>query len=70
MSNYIIIGDTERFEDCLVCVCGEDKAHAEEVLERMINNPTENDKQLTKGHKNLRVKEVPEADCWWNGYLD
>ena len=65
-TEYIIIGDTERFDECLVAVCGNDKDHAMKVLNRMINNPTENDKRLTKGHHNLRVQEANSGECWWN----
>ena len=67
---YIIKGDTERYEDCLVLVCGNTKEGAERVLNRLLNNPTDNDKRLIKDHKNLRIAEVDDKDCWWNGYLD
>ena len=70
MSEYIIVGDTERYKDCLVCPCGVSLVRAKEILDRMINNPTENDKAITKGHTNLRIKEVPEESCWWNDSLD
>ena len=42
---YIIKGDTKKFNDCLICCCGEDKSRAEETLNRMISNPTDNDKR-------------------------
>ena len=58
-SDYIIVGDTERVEGCLICVAGKTKETAEEVLNRMLTNPTENDKRLMFGHRNLRIKEVP-----------
>lgn len=64
-SDYIIVGDTERFGGCLICVAGKTKESAEETLRRMINNPTENDKRLMGGHGNLRIKEVPAEKCWW-----
>ena len=67
---YIIIGDTEKYKDCLVCICGCKKEFANEVLERMISNPTDNEKRLIAGHSNLRIAEVPKERCWWNGYLD
>lgn len=66
MNEYIIIGDTIAYTGCLVCVCGTDKNHAEKVLFRMKNAPTDNDKIITKGHTNLRIKEVAAKDCWWN----
>ena len=69
-AEYIIIGDTKEFNDCLICCCGENKSRAEETLNRMISNPTDNDKRLIAGHNNLRIAEVPKEKCWWNGYLD
>ena len=70
MNEFIIIGDTEEFEGCLVSVCGTSRVHADEVLARMLNNPTDNDRSLMEGHRNLRIKEVPERDCWWNYCTD
>jgi hypothetical protein len=67
---YIIKGDTERYEDCLVLVCGVSKENAEKTLDRLLNNPTDNDKRLIEGHKNLRIEEVPDKECWWNGNCD
>lgn len=64
-SDYIIEGDTERFEGCLICVAGNTKEYAEKLLNRMLTNPTENDKRLMNGHRNLRIKEVPAEKCWW-----
>ena len=63
---YVIKGDTPRFDNCLVCVCGKSKEYADEVLYKMINNPSDNDKRLIKDHINLRVEEVRDEDCWWN----
>lgn len=64
-SDYIIIGDTERFDGCLVCIAGKTKQSADETLNRMLNNPTESDKRLIERHKNLRIEEIPEEKCWW-----
>lgn len=66
MNEYIIVGDTQNYTDCLVYVCGTNKDHAEKVLRRIKENPTDNDKAVIKGHINLRVKEVAAKDCWWN----
>lgn len=63
---YIIVGDTEKFEGCLVTVCRGGKEQAEAVLARMLTNPTENDKVLTNGHTNLRIETVEDKNCWWN----
>lgn len=74
MSNgneYIIVGDTEKYDECLVTVCGAAYDDAVKVLERMTNTPTQNDLALMKGHTNLRIKEVEKEDCWWlQGGLD
>lgn len=67
---YIIVGDTQNYNGCLICVCGESKDRAEETLERMTTRPTENEIRMIEGHTNLRIKEVPKSNCWWNGNLD
>lgn len=66
MNEYIIIGDTVKFKGCLVYVCGTSRPHTEKVLHRMLTDPTERDKEILQTHSNLRVKEVPADDCWWN----
>ena len=67
---YIIKGDTEEFEDCLVLVCGASLEHAKQVLNRILTNPNDNDKKIIRCHKNLRIKEVSDEQCWWNGNCD
>ena len=67
---YIIVGDTDRFGECLVYVCGKSKEHAENVLHRMQTEPTDQDKRMLDEHKNLRVKEVQSEHCWWNHGCD
>ena len=63
---YIIIGDTDKYKDCLVVTCGGEREHAEKVLDRMVNNPTEQDKKTMEGYSNLRVEEVTQSYCWWD----
>lgn len=70
MNEYIIVGDTEKFKDCLVYVCGKSIDHANNVLNKMLTNPDDNDKKVMKGLSNFRVIEVLEEDCWWHGNLD
>lgn len=70
MREYIIVGDTEKFKDCLVYVCGASLEHANDVLNKMLTNPDDNDKKVMKGLCNFKVKAVPEEDCWWHGNLD
>ena len=66
MNEYIIIGDTEQYEGCLVFLCGSSFEHAQRVLHQILNNPTEDDKKSMDGLRNFRIKEVNEEDCWWN----
>lgn len=68
--DYVIVGDTEQYQGCLVCIVGNTYEKANEVLNRMLNNPTENDKQLMRDHTNFRIEFVEEEDCWWHGNLD
>ena len=68
--DYVIIGDTDRYEDCLVCIAGSTFEKANETLNRMLNNPTENDKKLMSGHTNFRINFVEENDCWWHYNCD
>lgn len=70
MNEYIIIGDTEQYKGCLIYLCGGSLEHAQEVLRRMLNNPTEDDKKSMKRHTNFRIKEVAEKDCWWHQGCD
>lgn len=65
---YIIIGDTQNFKGCLIYVCSTNRAHAEKVLDRMLNNPNEQDLKVLQTHTNIRISEA--EDCWWNGKLD
>ena len=69
MSDYIIVGDTEEYDECLIYVCGTPD-NAENVLHRMLINPTDDDKRELQRHHNLRIKEVPARDCWWHGNCD
>ena len=68
--DYIIKGDTKDLKECLVCVVGRSYTDAEYVLNRMLNNPTENDKRLIKGFISLGIDFVEERDCWWRGNCD
>lgn len=65
-NEYVIVGDTKGRKGCLVAVCGADRTWAEKVLDRFLTNPTHNDIRSMEGHENLRIKEVPASECWWN----
>lgn len=65
MGDYIVTGLTEHGR-CLVYVLGrvtEDRAN--EMLEKFVNNPNENEKRLQKGHTDFQIKYVEPNDCWW-----
>lgn len=66
MMEYIIVGDTPDWKDCLIYTCGSDEDKAYEYLDRILNYPTENDLKATEGMTNIRVKEAPEETQWWN----
>lgn len=67
MKEYIVVGDTEKYDACLVKICrGMNKEQAEKVLERMLNNPDKHDKKLMEGHTNFRLILTEEKDQWWN----
>lgn len=66
MNEYIIVGDTEKYNGCLVYTCGTDKSFAEQVLTKMLTAPTEQDKKVMETHSNLRVEEIQPEYCWWN----
>lgn len=63
---YIIVGDTDKYDECLITPCGSSFERAIERLEELLVNPDENDKILKEGHRNLRIKTVQKKDCWWN----
>ena len=66
MHEYIICGDTEEYKECLIYLCGASLDYAEKVLNKVLNSPTEYDKNLTKGYTNIKIKKVVSEDCWWN----
>jgi hypothetical protein len=70
MKEYLIVGDTKNYKDCLIYRCGNNQEYAEKVLNRLLNNPNDNDKFVLKGHFNIRLKEVDSSDCWWNDARD
>lgn len=65
---WIIIGDTDKHKDCLVCRCGTDEKYAASVLNRITNYPTEDDLLMINEHTNLRIKFSENKDCWWKVY--
>lgn len=65
-TEYIIVGDTDEFKECLVTLAGFSREHAEKKLAQMLSSPNENDKALIGDCYNLRIKEVESENAWWN----
>jgi hypothetical protein len=70
MKEYLIVGDTKNYKDCLIYRCGNNRENAEKVLNRVLNNPNNDDKFASKGYFNIRLKEVDSSECWWNDMRD
>lgn len=64
MTEYIIVGDTKEYKNCLVNTCGTKRATAEKRLAEILANPTA-DETLAR-HTNFRIEAVEEKDQWWN----
>ena len=67
---YLIVGDTKYHKDCLIYRCGNNREDAEKVLNRLLNSPNDDDKFVSEGHFNIRLKEVDSSECWWNDTVD
>ena len=67
---YVIVGENEVFDNCLVCVIGESRTKAEGVLHRMLNDPSGNDKRIIGDLVNLHIMAVDKKDCWWHDNCD
>lgn len=69
-AEYVIVHDvegTDKYNGCLLYVCGSSRENAEKVLERILNNPNSDDmRNIEKGYINFRIEEVPAKYCWWN----
>ena len=64
---YVINGYSKSLNNsCLVYTCGKSKEHAEDVLHRMLSNPTDHDKAVMKGLTDFHIRTVNEEDAWWN----
>lgn len=67
MKRYNIVADYMIYGKpftCLVYGGGQDKAKAEETLQRIIKNPTAADKFSLGDGKNVRI-EISEETPWW-----
>lgn len=62
---YYIVGDTKKYKECLIYIVGESYEYAEKVLNRILTNPTEQDKFMLKTHNNIRINSIDTENCWW-----
>lgn len=67
---YTIVADSGEHKGCLVYVCGSSLEFANEVLDRLLNNPDKRDLELRKEFTNFRIEAVEDNDCWWHDSLD
>ena len=67
---YLIVGDTKNYKDCLIYRCGDNRENAEKILNRLLNNPSNDDKIVSKGHFNIKIKKIDDSECWWNDAVD
>ena len=65
-TEYIIVGDLPDAKELLIYTIMGGRDFAEEVLNRMMNNPTKQDLEERAKFTNIKIKEVKSADCWWN----
>ena len=70
MAEYVIVHDvmgTDKYDGCLLYTCGKSLEHAEQVLDRILNNPNKYDlRNIKKGYTNFRIEKVEDNECWWN----
>ena len=67
---YHIMADFEicgKIHNCLVYGWMTSEEKAKEVLDRILNNPTELDLMNTRGATNLHIETDTETPWWWEG---
>lgn len=66
MSQYVIVGDTEQYKECLVCVLyASNKEIADKRFVEILSSKIEREKYSIPKYSNLKVVEVKDKDCWW-----
>jgi len=63
---WIIVGDTDKYEGCLVYTIMGGRDLAEKVLDRIKNNPDDEDRRMMQTHHNFRIEETKPSEEWWN----
>lgn len=62
---YIIVGDTERYKECLIKVCSGDKVQAQKSLVKFLSGETEQDRKDLAKHTNIHLMHTDREDEWW-----
>ncbi len=65
-TEFIIIGDTDEYKDCLVTLAGRTRETAEKKLAQMLEHPDKYDKAIMGDCYNLRIKEIESEGAWWH----
>lgn len=60
--SYVIVGDTKRYNGCLIYAIDGGLDSAQRILDRMLNNPNEDDLMALEEHTNIRI-DISEV--WW-----
>ena len=58
---YIIVGDTKNYKNCLIYCCGNSKKLAEKTLDEIISI-----NEYADSYTNIRIETVLDKNCWWN----
>lgn len=62
-----LISSDDEDTNYLICVIGHtSKEKADNILNQMLTEPTDNDTKLMNGMHDFYIEAVPEKDCWWN----
>lgn len=64
MKEYIIVGNTTQYQNCLIAVCGVSKAYANDCLKQYQINPE------YKDYTNIHIEETDINDSWWKYEYD
>ena len=69
---WVIVGAYEDELEGLICALPKNYSdeQALEVLNRMVNNPTNADLLMIKGTTSIWLEKIEEKDAWWNDNCD
>ena len=62
---WIVVGDTPKYEDCLVMVAYSEE-NAKELAEQFNKDEEFRKQHRVENHKNFRPKQTKPENEWWN----